>query len=131
MKRYFFCGIGGSGMSALAVAIKGNDIEIRGSDRSLDQGKTPEKFETLRKQGITLFPQDGSGIDENTDLLVVSSAVEETIPDVIKARSLNIPVKKRAEVLAELLHRHNGIAVAGTSGKTRSSTWNTNSRRPC
>ena len=118
MKRYFFCGIGGSGMSSLAVAIKGNDIEIKGSDRSLDQGKTPEKFETLRKQGITLFPQDGSGIDENTDLLVVSSAVEETIPDVIKARSLNIPIKKRAEVLAELLHRHNGIAVAGTSGKT-------------
>lgn len=118
MKSYFFCGIGGSGMSALAVAVKGDDIEIRGSDRSLDQGKTPEKFDILKKRGIRLFPQDGSGIDEHTDVLVVSSAVEESIPDVIKARALNVPIKKRAEVLAELLHRHNGIAVAGTSGKT-------------
>lgn len=118
MKSYFFCGIGGSGMSSLAVAIKGDDIEIKGSDRSLDQGKMPEKFETLKKLGIRLFPQDGSGIDEHTDLMVVSSAVEDNIPDVIKARALNVPIKKRAEVLAELLHRHNGIAVAGTSGKT-------------
>ncbi len=118
MKSYFFCGIGGSGMSSLAVAIKGDDIEIKGSDRSLDQGKMPEKFETLKKLGIRLFPQDGSGIDEHTDLMVVSSAVEDNIPDVVKARALNVPIKKRAEVLAELLHRHNGIAVAGTSGKT-------------
>ena len=118
MKSYFFCGIGGSGMSSLAVAIKGDGIEIKGSDRSLDQGKMPEKFETLKKLGIRLFPQDGSGIDEHTDLMVVSSAVEDNIPDVIKARALNVPIKKRAEVLAELLHRHNGIAVAGTSGKT-------------
>lgn len=118
MKSYFFCGIGGSGMSSLAVAIKGDDIEIKGSDRSLDQGKMPEKFETLKKLGIRLFPQDGLGIDEHTDLMVVSSAVEDNIPDVVKARALNVPIKKRAEVLAELLHRHNGIAVAGTSGKT-------------
>lgn len=118
MKKYFFCGIGGSGMSSLALALKSKGSDVAGSDRSLDQGKSSEKFEILRKQGIALFPQDGSGIDEKTSILVVSAAIEETIPDVIKARSLGIPVLKRAEILAEFLHEHNGIAVGGTSGKT-------------
>lgn len=118
MKNYFFCGVGGSGMSSLALILKSEGNEICGSDRAFDRRQSPDKFKTLERQGIVMFPQDGSGINEKTDCLVVSSAVEETIPDVIKARSLNIPVRKRAELLAELLHRHNGIAVAGTSGKT-------------
>ena len=118
MKKYFFCGIGGSGMSALALALKYKGTEICGSDRSRDAGLYADKFEKLKKQGIRLFDQDGSGIDENTDALIVSSAVEETIPDVIKARELNIPVRTRAELLAEFFHEHNGIAVGGTSGKT-------------
>ncbi len=118
MKQYFFCGAGGSGMSSLALALKSEGNSVRGSDRSLDQGKTPEKFDLLRRQGILLFPQDGSGLDASVDVLVVSSAVEETIPDVVRARALNIPVRKRAEILADYLHRHNGIAVGGTSGKT-------------
>lgn len=118
MKKYFFCGVGGSGMSALALALKNKGYGIGGSDRSLDAGKNAEKFALLKKNGISLFKQDGSGLDETTDALVVSSAVEETVPDVIKARQLNIPVVKRAEVLAGFLHEHNGIAVGGTSGKT-------------
>lgn len=118
MKQYFFCGVGGSGMSSLALALKSEGNDVRGSDRSLDQGKTPEKFDLLRQQGISLFPQDGSGLDASADVLVVSSAVEETIPDVVRARALDIPVRRRAEILADYLHRHNGIAVGGTSGKT-------------
>lgn len=118
MKQYFFCGVGGSGMSSLALALKSEGNSVRGSDRSRDQGKTPEKFDLLERQGISLFPQDGSGLDASADMLVVSSAVEETIPDVVRARALGIPVRKRAELLADYLHRHNGIAVGGTSGKT-------------
>lgn len=118
MKKYFFCGIGGSGMSSLALALKNEDVEISGSDRSRDAGRFSEKFQILEKQGIHLFPQNGSGLTPETTALVVSSAVEETIPDVIKARELNIPVFTRAQMLADFLHQHNGIAVGGTSGKT-------------
>ena len=118
MKKYFFCGIGGSGMSSLALALKNKGCEIGGSDRARDAGVSADKFDILEKQGIRLFNQDGSGLDEQTDALVVSSAVEETIPDVVKARELNIPVFTRAQILADFLHEHNGIAVGGTSGKT-------------
>lgn len=118
MKKYFFCGVGGSGMSSLALALKSKGNDICGSDRSRDAGLYAEKFNILKNQGIRLFAQDGSGIDGQTDALVVSSAVEETIPDVIKARQLNVPVLTRAQVLAGFLHEHNGIAVGGTSGKT-------------
>lgn len=118
MKKYFFCGIGGSGMSALALALKNKGNEICGSDRARDAGLYADKFDTLEKQGICLFDQNGSGIDEKTDALIVSSAVEETIPDVIRARELNIPVRTRAELLADFFREHNGIAVGGTSGKT-------------
>lgn len=118
MKKYFFCGIGGSGMSSLALMLKSKGMDIGGSDRALDAGQYADKFTTLKEQGLRLFPQNGSGLDETTDALVVSSAVEETIPDVVKARKLNIPVLTRAQVLADFLHDHNGIAVGGTSGKT-------------
>lgn len=118
MKKYFFCGVGGSGMSALALALKNKGYDISGSDRAYDADVNTPKFDVLKNQGVRLFAQDGSGVDEHTDVLVVSSAVEETIPDVVKARRLNVPVMKRAEVLADFLHEHNGIAVGGTSGKT-------------
>ena len=118
MKKYFFCGIGGSGMSSLALALKNKGLNISGSDRARDAGFYADKFRTLENQGICLFAQDGSGLDEKTDALIVSSAVEETIPDVVKARELNIPVYTRAQLLADFLHEHNGIAVGGTSGKT-------------
>ena len=118
MKKYFFCGVGGSGMSALALMLKNKGYDVGGSDRAYDAGVNASKFDVLENQGVVLFAQDGGGVDEHTDVLVVSSAVEETIPDVVKARRLNVPIMKRAEVLADFLHKHNGIAVGGTSGKT-------------
>lgn len=118
MKKYFFCGVGGSGMSALALMLKNKGYDVGGSDRAYDAGVNASKFDVLENQGVVLFAQDGGGVDEHTDVLVVSSAVEETIPDVVKARRLNVPIMKRAEVLADFLHEHNGIAVGGTSGKT-------------
>lgn len=118
MKSYFFCGIGGSGMSALAVLLAKNGYAISGSDRGFDAQKGADVREKLMKQGIALFAQDGSGVTKDVDCVVVSSAVEESVPDVKAARALNIPVRKRAEILADFLATTNGIAIGGTSGKT-------------
>jgi len=102
---------------ALFLAEQGHDIS--GSDRSHDQGNTLEKFDRLKEKSIILFPQDGSGIHEDTDVLVVSSAVEDSIPDVKKALSRNIQIIKRGELLAQCFNvAETGVAVAGTSGKS-------------
>lgn len=117
--HYFFCGIGGSGMSALARIFLTRGATVSGSDRSYDQGKTPEKFAQLQDEGMTLYPQDGGAIaEEKPDILVVSSAVEDTIRDVKAAKAAGIPIQKRAELLAGLFNEAQGIAIGGTSGKT-------------
>ncbi len=118
IKTFFFCGVGGSGMSSLALFINKLGHKTFGSDRSYDNGFMPEKFDALKKEGIELFPQDGSAISKNIDFLVVSSAVEETIADVKSARINNIPIIKRAELLAEYFNSMQGVAVGGTSGKS-------------
>ncbi|MCK5385030.1 MAG: UDP-N-acetylmuramate--alanine ligase, partial [Alphaproteobacteria bacterium] len=118
-ETYFFCGIGGSGMMPLAVFLQRSGVRVLGSDRSYDQGKMPDKFKALQDLGIVLFPQDGSGIEQEVSRLVVSSAVEESIPDVKIALEKEIPVVKRGVLLAELFNAaKKKIAVAGTSGKS-------------
>ena len=77
---WFFCGIGGSGMLPLALILRGLGAEVAGSDRSRDQGRTPEKFAWLERLGFTLFPQDGSGIVSAAQTLVASAAVENGSP---------------------------------------------------
>ncbi|MBU6236091.1 MAG: UDP-N-acetylmuramate--alanine ligase [Alphaproteobacteria bacterium] len=117
-KKYFLSGIGGSGMLPLALILKGQGHDVSGSDRGHDQGRTPEKFASLEEKGITLFPQDGSG-PRHADFMVVSAAIEETVPDIVSARAGNIPILKRAELLADLFNAFpKRIAVGGTSGKT-------------
>jgi UDP-N-acetylmuramate--alanine ligase len=117
-RKYFFCGVGGSGMSALAYILSCTGYEVSGSDRSYDKGESADKFEALESTGIKLFPQDGSGLAKDTDILVVSSAIEDTIPDVRTAKELGVDIKLRAEVLAGLFNEQRGIGIAGTSGKT-------------
>src|SRR5688572_7056081 len=115
----FFCGIGGSGMMPLAFLKQVQGARVAASDRSFDQGKTPEKFAFIQGSGIALFPQDGSGLNSDTKELIVSAAVEESIPDVQAARRLGVPIRKRAELLAEMANgASRRIMVAGTSGKT-------------
>lgn len=116
-KAFFLCGVGGSGMSALARILVRRGWRIGGSDRSHDRGETPDKFAALAAEGIALFPQDGSGVSAY-DTLVVSSAVEETIPDVRAARAAGLPIRRRAEILADLFNAARGVAIGGTSGKT-------------
>jgi len=118
-KSYFFCGIGGSGMLPLALIVQAQGHAVAGSDRALDQGRTAQKFDFLRARGIALFPQDGSGIADPGPIVVVSAAVEETVPDVMAARRLGAPILTRAELLAGLFNEADmPVGVGGTSGKS-------------
>ncbi len=118
-KRYFFCGVGGSGMLPLALILRAAGCDVAGSDRALDQGRTGSKFAFLRAQGISLFPQDGSGLDSGDQVLVASAAVEDTVPDVAAANRLGCRRLTRAEALAELFNAApRAVAVGGTSGKS-------------
>ena len=116
---WFFCGIGGSGMLPLALILKGHGAQIAGSDRSRDQGRTPEKFAWLESLGLVLHPQDGSGIVSADQVLVASAAVEDTVPEMVRARELGCARMSRAELLAALFNAaEQGIAIGGTSGKS-------------
>jgi UDP-N-acetylmuramate--alanine ligase len=118
-KSYFFCGIGGSGMMPLALILKGQGYDVAGSDRSLDQGRTAPKFEWLRARGIGLFAQDGSGITNADQIVVASTAVESSVPDIIAAEAIGARRMVRAELLAEQFNASaQAIAVGGTSGKS-------------
>ncbi|MGN6147536.1 MAG: UDP-N-acetylmuramate--L-alanine ligase [Rhizomicrobium sp.] len=118
-RPYFLCGIGGSGMLPLALILRGRGAAVSGSDRALDQGRTPEKFDFLRAQGIQLYPQDGSGVSDPKTAVVASAAVEDTIPDIAKAKAIGAEIKLRAQLLAELFNASaQSIGVAGTSGKS-------------
>jgi UDP-N-acetylmuramate--alanine ligase len=114
----FFSGIGGSGMLPLASIVRAGGARVAGSDRSLDAGRTPHKFDYLRSLGIQLFPQDGSGLSEGMTL-VTSAAVEHTVPDVVRAKELGLDQLTRPQFLARLLNSaQRSVAVGGTSGKS-------------
>lgn len=118
-RSYFFCGIGGSGMLPLAQIVKGMGHTVGGSDRSCDQGRTPEKFAWLESHGFTLFPQDGSGLTSSEQVLVASAAIEDTVPEVARAKQLGCLRQTRAELLSELFNAAPcSLAVGGTSGKS-------------
>ena len=115
---YHFVGIGGIGMSAIAQVLRDQDHIVSGSDRKYDHQISKDVFSKLSHQGISLHNQDGSGINENTDFVVVSSAIEEDNLDIKKARLLNKKIIKRADLLAEMFNSKYGIAIGGTNGKT-------------
>jgi UDP-N-acetylmuramate--alanine ligase len=105
-------------MLPLAAILRAQGARVAGSDRSLDAGRLAPKFDYLKSLGISLSPQDGSGLGEGTTL-VTSAAVEETIPDVVRARELNLPHLTRPQLLANLLNAaQTSVAVGGTSGKS-------------
>jgi UDP-N-acetylmuramate--alanine ligase len=118
-RDYFFCGIGGSGMTPLALIVQAKGGRVEGSDRALDQGRNAERFDFLRAHGVLLHPQDGSGVRRASQILVTSAAVEETVPDVQAARRMGAAVTTRARLLAELFNSAGfAVGVAGTSGKS-------------
>lgn len=118
-KSYFFCGIGGSGMLPLAMIVRGRGHQVAGSDRLLDQQRLAAKFEHLESRGIALFAQDGSGLTSADQIFVATGAIEDNVPDMVKAKALGATRLGRAELLAQLFNAAPiGIAVGGTSGKS-------------
>jgi UDP-N-acetylmuramate--alanine ligase len=118
-RRFFLVGIGGSGMMPLAMILAGRGAEVAGSDRGLDQGRVPAKFDALRALGIALFPQDGSGVTSPDQTVVASAAVEETVADMVAAAQIGCARMTRAELNAALFNAGGlPIGVAGTSGKS-------------
>src|SRR4051812_4871668 len=114
----FFSGIGGSGKLPPSSIVRGSGAEGVGSGRPPDPGRTPHKFDYLRSLGIQLFAQDGSGLQPGM-LLVTSAAVEDTIPDVVRARELGLEHVTRPQFLAQMLNAaQRSVAVGGTSGKS-------------
>jgi len=120
-KNPFFIGIAGSGMSAIAQYLKGIGKNVAGSDRFFKAGEPNEIKEKLEAEDIKCFLQNGEGISADTDLVVVSTAVEDTVPEVQKAKQLDIPIIKRSELLALIAESKRTIAVGGTSGKSTTS----------
>lgn len=116
---YFFCGIGGSGMLPLAMIVQARGGRIEGSDRSRDQGRTPEKFAWLEAHGAVLHPQDGSGVTRADQIVVASGAIEDTVPDIAAARAAGAAIVTRPQLLSQLFNAApTSIGVAGTSGKS-------------
>jgi len=108
-----FVGIGGSGMSGIAEVMLSLGYAVQGSDL-----KRNEQTKRLENLGATLFIGHAADNLRDADAVVVSSAVDETNPEVAAARELLMPVVSRAEMLAELMRFRYSIAVAGTHGKT-------------
>ncbi|MEA3307751.1 MAG: Mur ligase domain-containing protein, partial [Elusimicrobiota bacterium] len=117
-KKMYFTGIAGAGMSALSQIAAMEGHEIGGSDRDFDNDRNFSLRHNFEKLAIKIFPQDGSGISKETDVIIVSTAVENENPDILKAKELNIPIIHRSEFLADYVNRFKTIAVAGTSGKS-------------
>ncbi len=106
-------------MLPLAMIVQARGAVIEGSDRALDQGRTPEKFDWLHAHGVTLHPQDGSGVTRADQTVIATGAIEETVPDIGAARRAGATIKTRPELLSELFNAAaTSVGVAGTSGKS-------------
>jgi UDP-N-acetylmuramate--alanine ligase len=116
--NYFFVGIAGTGMSAIAQYLKFAGHKVSGSDRQFVEGGHNSTRDALIKEGIICFPQNGKGITMQTDIVVVSTAIEDTVPEVQEAKRLGKTIIKRSQLLASIAMEKRTIAVGGTSGKS-------------
>ena len=121
LSKIFFSGIGGSGVSAIACFMADKGHIVAGSDRLFDSTPDNPLQNTLISKGITIVPQDGSGLDTTFDFAVFSTAVESDHPEVLRAKDLGIPIKYRPDYLTEITSTYKTIAVSGTSGKSTAS----------
>ena len=117
----FFIGIAGTGMSAIAQYLKASGKNISGSDRQFQKDLFNENRAALELAGITCFEQGADGVTADIDLVVVSTAVEDTVPEVQEAKRFGKPIVKRSELLAEIVLTKKTIAIGGTSGKSTTS----------
>ncbi|HRH79284.1 MAG TPA: Mur ligase domain-containing protein, partial [Cellvibrionaceae bacterium] len=113
IKRIHFIGIGGAGMSGIAEVLLNQGYSISGSDL-----KISEVTKRLSAMGMQVFIGHAASNLKDVDVVVRSTAVSESNPELEAARAARIPIVRRAEMLAELMRYRHGIAVAGTHGKT-------------
>jgi UDP-N-acetylmuramate--alanine ligase len=113
VNRIHFIGIGGVGMSGIAEVLQNLNYEVSGSDMA-----DSAILRRLAKFDIKTYVGHDAKNLQNVDVVVISSAVKQDNPEVIEAKRLNIPVVPRAVMLAELMRMKQGIAIAGTHGKT-------------
>ncbi len=113
IRKLHFVGIGGIGMCGIAEVLHNHNFVITGSDLTMT-----EVTDHLKKVGIRVFEgHDGANVGD-ADCLVISSAVHGDNPEIVEARRRKIPIIRRAEMLGELMRLKFGIGVAGTHGKT-------------
>ncbi|MEY4115097.1 MAG: hypothetical protein RLZ76_1790 [Bacteroidota bacterium] len=116
--NYFFIGIAGTGMSAIAQYLKAAGHTVAGSDRQFQKDQFNESRAALEAEGIQCFEQGANGISNDVDVVVVSTAIEPSVPEVQQALALGKSIKKRSEILAEIVLQKKSIAIGGTSGKS-------------
>jgi UDP-N-acetylmuramate--alanine ligase len=120
-QSFFFIGIGGVGMSAIAQYLNDLGKIVTGSDRQFNATDKSEIELKLNAEGIRTYPQDASGFDQEIQICVVSTAVEESNIEIQKAMELKVPIVHRADLLAAIALSKKTIAVSGTSGKSTTS----------
>lgn len=113
VKHLHFVGIGGAGMNGIAEVLLNSGFQVSGSD--LAENAATQR---LKQLGATIYRGHAEAHLRNVDAVVVSTAVKADNPEVVAARARRIPVVPRAMMLAELMRLRQGIAVAGTHGKT-------------
>ncbi|MGL4988175.1 MAG: UDP-N-acetylmuramate--L-alanine ligase, partial [Cetobacterium sp.] len=117
MEKIYFIGINGIGMSGLAKIMKLKGYDVHGAD--LSRNYVTEELESL---GITIYPEHSAENVSGANLVVASSAIKKDNPEIQKANELGIKIIKRGELLSILMNKEKGIAVAGTHGKTTTSS---------
>lgn len=113
IKTIHFIGIGGSGMNGIAEVLLNQGYQITGSDKNENVA-----VQRLRKLGAKIFLEHKAENVSGADAIVVSSAISQNNPEIVAAHNARIPIIPRAEMLAELMRFHHGIAISGTHGKT-------------
>jgi UDP-N-acetylmuramate--alanine ligase len=126
MTRVHFVGIGGAGMSGIARVLLARGTAVSGSD-----AKDSLAVATLRALGADVHVGHDAANVDGADIVVVSTAIRETNPELVAARAAGIPVQRRADALAELLIGHRAVAVAGTHGKTSTTSMLTVAAQHC
>ncbi|MFC4259367.1 UDP-N-acetylmuramate--L-alanine ligase [Marinobacter lacisalsi] len=113
IRNIHFVGIGGAGMCGIAEVLRNQGYEVSGSDL-----KESPVTDRLRGLGVTIHIGHRDSNSDAADVVVVSTAVKSDNPEVASARRRRVPIVPRAEMLAEIMRYRHGIAVAGTHGKT-------------
>ena len=117
----YFIGIAGTGMSALAQYLQETGLQVAGSDRQFVKDAPNEMQAKLSQAGIRCFEQDSNSLTSDFDVVIVSTAIENTVVEVQQAQQLGIPILHRAALLALIAASKKTIAIAGTSGKSTTS----------